>query len=50
MTYTPDAVEVEFVRLSGETQALVTLSVHDLRTTGDLDIPMVRTIPPAGDA
>jgi len=29
--YQPDGVEVEFVRLSGESQALLTLTVRDIR-------------------
>ena len=40
--YGADAVEVEFVRASGETKALVTLSVNDLRSVSDNDILAVR--------
>ncbi len=40
--YGADAVEVEFVRASGETKALVTLTVNDLRSVADNDILAVR--------
>jgi len=40
--YGADAVEVEFVRASGETKALVTLNVSDLRLVADNDILAVR--------
>jgi hypothetical protein len=38
----PDAYEVEFVRVSGETQALVTLRGSDLRPVRDDDVVAVR--------
>jgi uncharacterized protein DUF4926 len=37
--YGPDAVEVEFVRASGRTQALVTLPPSAVREVGDDDAP-----------
>jgi hypothetical protein len=40
--YADDAVEVEFVRASGQTKALVTLKVADLRTVAASDILSVR--------
>ena len=40
--YEPDAVEVEFVAASGKTEALVTLSVADIRAVGDDDLVSVR--------
>ena len=40
--YAHDAVEVEFVRPSGETKALVTLKTADLRSVSDGDILAVR--------
>ncbi len=33
--YAPDALEVEFVRTSGETRALVTLSSADVRSVDE---------------
>jgi hypothetical protein len=42
--YEPDGLEVEFVRASGNTQALVTLSVHDVRPVVDNDLVAVRPI------
>ncbi|NOT31868.1 MAG: DUF4926 domain-containing protein, partial [Planctomycetes bacterium] len=36
--YAPDALEVEFVRGSGETQALVTLKKRDVRRIGKDDL------------
>lgn len=41
-TYGTDNVEVEFVRASGETKALVTLTATDLRAVADNDILAVR--------
>jgi hypothetical protein len=35
--YEPDGVEVEFVRASGNTQAVVTLSEDDVRSVRDSD-------------
>ncbi len=42
----PDAFEVEFVRASGETQALVTLAHTELRPVGEYDLIAVRHCPP----
>ncbi len=41
--YEPDGVEVEFVRASGKTEALVTLNVADIRPVGDDDLVSVRS-------
>lgn len=41
--YGQEGVEVEFVRASGETQALVALKTSDVRSVGDGDILTVRT-------
>ena len=43
MVYEPDAIEVEFVRVSGQTQALVTLRLDDVRPVGDEDLVAMRT-------
>lgn len=43
----PDAVEVEFVRASGHTQALVTLAAADIRTVQEGDLVAVRTVGPS---
>ncbi len=40
--YEPDAVEVEFVTASGKTEALLTLSVGDVRAVADDDLVSVR--------
>lgn len=40
--YEQDSVDVEFVRASGQTAALVTLNVTDLRPVSDRDVPAVR--------
>ena len=40
--YEPDTVEVEFVTASGKTQALLTLSVADVRAVADNDLLAVR--------
>lgn len=37
------ALEVEFVRASGRTQALVQLATADVRAVQDEDVPAVRT-------
>jgi hypothetical protein len=42
--YEPDGLEVEFVRLSGHTQALVTLREDDLRPVDDRDLGAVRRL------
>lgn len=44
--YAPDAVEVEFVRASGNTQALVQLTDADIRPVEDDDVPAVRSANP----
>jgi hypothetical protein len=41
--YGSDGVEVEFVRASGQTKALLTLKPSDLRTVAATDILAVRT-------
>jgi hypothetical protein len=43
MVYEPDAIEVEFVRLWGQTQALVTLRFDDVRPVGDEELVAMRT-------
>ncbi len=40
--YEPDGLEVEFVRASGRTQALVELSLRDVRAIEDEDLISVR--------
>jgi hypothetical protein len=40
--YSPDGVEVEFVRASGQTKALVTLKATDVRSVSETDILAVR--------
>jgi len=40
--YEPDGLEVEFVRASGRTQALVELAVGDVRAIEDEDLISVR--------
>ncbi len=42
--YAPDALEVEFVRGSGETQALVTLKKSDVRRIGKDELLAVRPL------
>lgn len=44
--YDAETFEVEFVRLSGHTQALVRLSAADVRAIRDADLPAVRTADP----
>jgi len=41
--YGPDGIEVEFVRASGQTKALVTLETADVRSVDDNDMLTVRT-------
>lgn len=41
--YGADDVEVEFVRASGQTKALVTLKATDLRSVAETDILAVRS-------
>jgi hypothetical protein len=43
----PEALEVEFVRASGQTQALVTLAAADVRPLQDHDLVAVRTLNPS---
>jgi hypothetical protein len=38
------SVDVEFVRASGRTQALIVLAARDVRPVRDADLPAVRTI------
>ena len=45
--YTSEAIEVEFVRASGHTQALITLTPSQIRPVGPKDIPAVRQLDPA---
>ncbi len=40
--YEPDGVEVEFVRASGRTQALVELTLDDVRAIEEEDLVSVR--------
>ena len=42
--YAPDAIGVEFVAVSGRTQALVTLHPEDLREVADTDLVSVRPL------
>jgi hypothetical protein len=42
--YEPDGLEVEFVAASGRTQALVTLTVGDVRSVRDEDLIAVRPL------
>lgn len=42
--YEPDALEVEFVRASGRTQALVELTTSDVRVISDEDLVSVRSL------
>lgn len=44
--HSPTAVDVEFVRASGQTQALVELAVGDLRLVSDDDLLAVRHVDP----
>jgi Domain of unknown function (DUF4926) len=46
--HAPDGLEVEFVRASGQTQALVELTTADVRAIHDLDLVAVRTLAQAG--
>lgn len=43
--YGPDGLEVEFVTVSGRTQALVTLRLGDVRPVMDEDLISVRPCP-----
>jgi len=42
--YEPDGLEVEFVTASGKTQALVTLTVNDMRPVQNGDLIAVRSV------
>ncbi len=42
--YPEDGLEVEFVRGSGVTQALLTLTAHDVRKIGPFDLPATRRL------
>ena len=42
--YPPDGIEVEFVRGSGETQALLTLTENDLRKIDSHDLLSTRRL------
>lgn len=42
--YSSDAVEVEFVTASGDTQAVVTLGTHQIRPVGSRDLLAVRPL------
>jgi hypothetical protein len=42
--YAPDGLEVEFVTASGKTQALVSLSINDVRPVQDSDLIAVRSV------
>ena len=42
--YEPDGIEVEFVRASGNTQAVVTLAANDARPVCDSDQIAVRSV------
>lgn len=42
--YEPDGLDVEFVRASGKTQALVTLRSNDVRSVRDEDLVSVRSV------
>ena len=42
--YEPDGLDVEFVRASGKTQALVQLRDRDVRAIRDGDLVSVRTL------
>ena len=44
--YSPGSLEVEFVRASGQTQALVTLMDADLRAVREGDLIAVRQVDP----
>lgn len=46
--YEPDGLDVEFVLASGQTQALVELTTHDVRPTRARDMIAVRDLDRAG--
>lgn len=43
--YDAEGLEVEFVRASGKTQAVVTLTISDVRPVLDDDLVAVRSVP-----
>ena len=45
--HTAETLEVEFVRASGQTQALVTLAITDIRPVQDQDLVAVRPVAPS---
>jgi len=45
--HSPQTFEVEFVRASGQTQALVTLTGTDVRSVQEHDLVAVRTLGPS---
>lgn len=47
--HSPDHLEVEFVRASGRTQALVTLRPADVRSVRDRDLVAVRQVDSPAD-
>lgn len=48
--HSPDSFDVEFVRVNGNTQALVSLSPSDVRPIAENDLPAVRTASRRGAA
>ena len=42
--YEPDGIEVEFVKVSGKTQAAITLTIDDVRRVADEDLLSVRRV------
>ena len=46
--HAPHRLEVEFVRASGQTQALVELTDQDVRQAGNQDLIAVRSVRPRG--
>lgn len=42
--YEPDGLEVEFVKASGKTEALVAISTSDVRSIAETDIVSVRSL------
>lgn len=45
-TYEPDGLEVEFVAASGDTRAVLTLTVRDVRKASAADVLAVRPLRP----
>ncbi len=43
-TYNPDGLEIEFIKASGETQAVITLTEADVRSIKADDIVSVRPL------